>query len=86
MGLGTIFYFIIGIILLMIFGRFLVWPIKKIFGLIINAILGGILLFLFNLIGAYFGMGIEINPLNAIIAGLLGVPGVVLILIFQLIF
>lgn len=86
MALGGIIYFAIGIILLLVFGRFLLWPIKKIIGLIVNAILGGILLFLFNIIGAYFGMAIEINPLNAIIAGLLGVPGVVLILIFQMIF
>lgn len=83
--MATIFYFIIGILILLIFGRLLLWPLKKIFKLIVNAILGGILLFIFNIIGAYFGMGIEINPLNAIIAGLLGVPGVVLILIFQLI-
>lgn len=86
MNTSSIFYYIIGILILLVFGRLLLWPIKKIFKLIVNGILGGILLFLFNIIGAYFGMSIEINPLTAIIVGLMGIPGLVLILIFQLIF
>lgn len=85
MGLGTIFYYIIGLILIYILGLLLVWPIKKIFKLIINGILGGLTLLLFNFIGSYFGLGIAINPLNAIIVGFLGVPGVILLLILQMI-
>lgn len=85
MELGTIFYYIIGLFLLYIIGLILVWPIKKIFKLIGNGILGGLILLLFNTIGKYFGLGIAINPLNAIIVGLLGVPGVILLLILQMI-
>jgi len=85
MGLNTIFYYAIGLILLYILGIILVWPIKKIFKLIINGILGGITLLVFNFIGNFFGLGIAINPLNAIIVGFLGVPGVILLLILQLI-
>ncbi len=85
MGLNTIFYYAIGLVLLYILGIILVWPIKKIFKLIINGILGGITLLVFNFIGSFFGLGIAINPLNAIIVGVLGVPGVILLLIIQLI-
>ena len=85
MELSTIIYYVIGLFLLYIAGIILVWPIKKIFKLIGNGILGGLILFLFNTIGKYFGLGIAINPLNAIIVGLLGVPGVVLLLILQII-
>ncbi|MBU5428005.1 pro-sigmaK processing inhibitor BofA family protein [Tissierella pigra] len=85
MELSTIIYYVIGLFLLYIAGIILVWPIKKIFKLIGNGILGGLTLFLFNTIGKYFGLGIAINPLNAIIVGLLGVPGVVLLLILQII-
>ncbi|WMM24411.1 pro-sigmaK processing inhibitor BofA family protein [Tissierella sp. MB52-C2] len=85
MELGTIFYYIIGLFLLYIIGLILVWPIKKIFKLVGNGILGGLILLLFNTIGKYFGLGIAINPLNAIIVGLLGVPGVILLLILQMI-
>lgn len=85
MGLSTIFYYIIGLISLYILGLLLVWPIKKIFKLIGNGILGGLTLLLFNFIGKFFGLSIVINPLNAIIVGFLGVPGVILILILQII-
>lgn len=79
----TIFSFIIGLILLYIVGILLVIPIKILIKLLINGVIGGVLLFLFNLIGGIFGLSILINPLNAIIVGFLGVPGVILILILQ---
>lgn len=85
MGFNTIFYYIIGLALLYIAGIILVFPIKKILKLIGNGIIGGLTLLLFNFVGKFFGLGIVINPLNAIIVGLLGVPGVVLLLILQII-
>lgn len=85
MDLGTIFYYIIGLFLLYIVGIILVWPIKKIIKLIGNGILGGLTLLLFNFVGKYFGLSIAINPLNAIIVGFLGVPGVILLLLLQII-
>ncbi len=85
MDLGTIFYYIIGLFLLYIIGLILVWPIKKIIKLIFNGILGGVILLFFNYIGKFFGLSIVVNPLNAIIVGFLGVPGVILLLILQII-
>ena len=81
----TILYYGFGLALLYIVGIILVFPIKKIFKLIGNGILGGLTLLVFNFVGQYFGLGITINPLNAIIVGFLGVPGVVLLLLLQLI-
>lgn len=83
MGLNTVFYYAIGLLLLYILGLILVWPIKKIVKLIVNGILGGITLLIFNFIGKYFGLSLAINPLNAIIVGFLGVPGVILLLVLQ---
>lgn len=85
MGLDTIFYYGIGLLLLYILGMILVWPLKKILKLIFNGILGGIALLIFNFIGGFFSLHIAINPLNAIIVGFLGVPGVILLLILQII-
>lgn len=85
MDLGTILYYIVGLFLLYIVGIILVFPIKKILKLIVNGIIGGIVLLIFNFVGKYFGLGIAINPLNSIIVGFLGVPGVILILILQFI-
>lgn len=85
MGVPNILAFLIGLIVLYIAGMLLVIPLKIIFKLIVNGIIGGIILFIFNLIGGLFGLGIAINPLNALIVGILGVPGVILLLILQVI-
>lgn len=85
MVIPNILAFLFGLVLLYIIGLILVIPIKIIFKLIVNGIIGGVILFLFNLVGSLFGVSIVLNPLNAIIVGLLGVPGVVLLLILQVI-
>lgn len=84
MDISTIIFYGIGLLLLYILGKVLLWPMKKILKLIGNGILGGITLLLFNLIGGYFGLTLAISPLNAIIVGFLGVPGVILLLIIQI--
>lgn len=85
MAIPNILAFLFGLVLLYIVGMLLVIPLKVIFKLIINGIIGGVILFLFNLIGGLFGLSIAINPLNAIIVGILGVPGVILLLILQVV-
>ena len=83
MDLTTILYYIGGLILILILGKLLVLPFKILFKLILNGIIGGIVLFLFNLVGSSFGLALAISPLNAIIVGFLGVPGVILLLVFN---
>lgn len=83
MDLGTVLAFLAGLILLYVIGMFLVIPIRILSKLIINGLIGGVALFLFNLVGGIFGASIVINPLNALVVGFLGVPGVVLLLILQ---
>lgn len=65
------------------------WSIKVLFKLIINAFFGGILLLVFNFIFAgLFNLQlfeIPITWLTAMITGILGVPGVILLLIFRFI-
>lgn len=85
MPFGNLFAYLIGLALLYIIGMILVIPIKVLMKLLVNGIIGGIILFLFNLVGGILGISIVINPLNAIIVGILGVPGVVLLLILQVI-
>ncbi len=84
-SLYTILAFLLGLVLLYIIGMLLVVPIRLLIKLLINGLIGGVILFLFNLIGGIFGLVIAINPLNALIVGILGIPGVVLLLIAQLI-
>jgi len=81
--LSVILAYAVGLILLYLVGWILVIPIKIIIRLIWNGIIGGILLFLVNIIGGFFNIGIVINPITALIAGFLGIPGVILLIIFN---
>lgn len=85
LSVSTLLAFLLGLVLLYIAGILLVIPIKIIMKLVLNGIIGGILLFIFNLIGGLFGLSIAINPLSAVIVGFLGIPGVVLLLLMQVI-
>lgn len=82
--MSNIMAYFIGLIMLYIMGILLVIPLRIIFKLVINGLIGGVILFLFNLFGGIIGLSIIINPVNSIIVGVLGVPGVVLLLILQL--
>ena len=76
--------FIFGIFLLYLIGRLFLMPIKLILKLVYNAIIGGILLWVVNFVGGHFDFTIAINPITALIAGFLGLPGVILLILFKL--
>lgn len=61
-------------------------PIKIIFKLILNTIIGFLALFAINYLGAFIGITIAVNWINAVIIGVLGVPGVALILLLRWLF
>ncbi len=67
-----------------IFGRIFIVPIKKILKLVLNSILGGVVIFIINIIGANFGFHIGLNFLTSILIGLLGLPGVVCLITIKL--
>ena len=71
----------VGIFLIFFFGRLLLLPARLIGRLIVNSLLGAGLNALVNIIGSAFGVGIPLNVLNAVITGVLGVPGVILLLV-----
>lgn len=85
MNFSIVLAYAFGLMLLYLIGMLLVIPIKIIIKLIINGILGGVILILVNLVGGLFGLSIVINPLNALVAGFLGIPGVILLFILQII-
>ena len=69
---------------LFIFGKVFIVPIKKILKLVINSILGGVTIFLINLIGRIWGFHIGLNIFTSILIGLLGLPGAVCLVIVKL--
>ena len=69
---------------LFLFGKIFIVPLKKVMKLVINSILGGISIWLINLIGGGFGFHIGLNIFTSILIGLLGLPGAVCMIIVKL--
>ena len=80
-----IIFFALGLVLLYFTGWLLLAPLKLLFKLIVSGVLGGLLLFILNLVGGIFSVTIAINPLSAVVAGYFGVPGIILLLALKLI-
>lgn len=83
---GTIFTYIIGIVLLYSLGRSLLTPMRFILKLIYNIIIGGIVILVINLIGRLLGFTLALNFVSALIVGTLGVPGLGLIIALKFMF
>lgn len=82
-GLQTTGIIIIIAILAMLVFIILKKPIKIVFKLIINTVVGFFALFLINFLGSFIGVSIAVNWINAVIVGVLGVPGVALVLLLK---
>ena len=66
--------------------KILTAPLKLIFKLLINAAVGLVMLFVFNLIGSLFNFSIETSFVNCLVCGLLGIPGVILLIVIKILF
>ena len=58
---------------------------RRLIELIINVLLGVIVLWLINRFGGSLGIAIPINIITALVVGVLGLPGVIILLLLNLI-
>jgi inhibitor of the pro-sigma K processing machinery len=79
-------YFLIAIFAMILLAKFFLWPLKILLKLIINGALGVIILLIVNLVGANFNFFIGINAVTALIAGFFGIPGVIFLILFKVLF
>lgn len=85
MDFTLILPFLIGLAVLFIVLKILTLPMKIIIKLLINGVVGGAIILVINLIGVNFGFTLDLNWITALIVGILGVPGVVIVAILQFI-
>ena len=83
LDIGIFLTYVRAILLIFIFGRIFVWPMKVVLKLALNSLIGGAAILLVNALGAQWDIFIPLNILNALIVGVLGLPGAVLLLILQ---
>ena len=68
----NIITFLACICFIFLFGKIFIVPIQKLIKLVINSILGGVIIYIINLVGANFGFHIGLNIITSIIIGILG--------------
>lgn len=68
-------------IAVIVVAKLLAWPFKKLIKLALNLVGGVILVWLVNTFGHIVGITIPFNIFTALIAGILGIPGVVLLIL-----
>lgn len=78
-GLMVMIILAAGILLLKLLSR----PIKLVFKLLLHAAVGFLTLLLINAVGSAFAISVPITWLTSIVAGILGLPGVVILLILR---
>lgn len=71
------------IILFAIFIKILKAPLKLAFKFLLNTLVGFIALIIINFFGAFIGISLGINWINAIVVGFFGIPGIALLFILQ---
>lgn len=83
--MGSVVLYLVGIFLLYLICRLFLKPIKWLFHLLLSCLAGGAGILLSNWMLGAFGWHLAFNPLNAMIAGVLGIPGMILTYVFSLI-
>lgn len=72
------------LVILYIVAQVFLKPIKLLWKVIFNSAIGLVLLLIVNYVGSFVAFKIAINLITVLIAGFLGVPGILLLICFQL--
>lgn len=81
--LSTLLILVAGIVLLAILIKILSAPLRLITKLLLNTAIGYVVLFLFDFFGEFFAVSVELNLVNAIVVGCLGIPGIILLVLLK---
>ena len=84
MDFSNVFVIIGCIVVFLVIGKIFSVPLKAILKLVGNSILGGILIFIINSIGGAFEFHIGLNVVTAILVGILGIPGAILLIVLKI--
>ena len=74
------------VFLLKLLFRLLRLPVTWMLKLLLHALCGFVALFVLNFLGSYIGLYIDMSWINAAVTGVLGVPGVLILLLIEFLF
>lgn len=84
MDLSVVLPFLGALLVLYIILKILALPVKIIIKLLVNGLIGGVIIFAINYIGASFGFVLPLEWWSAILVGILGIPGAIILVLIQL--
>jgi len=70
-----------GLLLIIVLIRLFYTPLRWTVVILYHGIAGGLILWLFNLLGSHVGLHVALNPVSALITGFLGLPGMAVLLV-----
>lgn len=82
--INTLLAFAAGIFVLWLVCKILSVPLKILWKLLVNAVIGAVLLLVFNFFGGFFNFAIPISPVSAVVAGVFGIPGVIVLALIEI--
>ena len=83
--MGVFLTYVGAIVLIFLVGKIFLWPLKLVLKLAASSVIGGLAILIINAVGAGLGLMIPLNLISAVIVGVLGIPGVILLLILTII-
>lgn len=85
MLIATVGSLVVVIVLVFLAIKLLTTPMKWIFKLLLHALIGLVLLFVVNFVGGFFDLYlVPMTPLNYLLAGIFGIPGVIVLIVLNL--
>ncbi|MDO5689406.1 MAG: pro-sigmaK processing inhibitor BofA family protein [Tissierellia bacterium] len=72
-----------GIVIVIVIVKFLALSTKVLWKLLVNSITGLLFLFVLNFVGGLFGLQVPVNILNALVVGVFGIPGFIVLLLLS---
>mgnify|MGYP001017872808 CR=1 FL=1 len=80
---NVVFAIVVGIIFLILLGKTFSGPLKFIAKLLYNTLLGAIAIIALNFAGSFFSFHIALNIITSLVVGVLGIPGLALLIILK---
>ena len=82
--IDAVLSYVCALVLLYLCGWLLLKPLKVLLKWLLNALLGGLVLLILNFFGSPLHINLPVNPFNAVVVGFLGIPGIILLLVLQI--
>lgn len=83
---ATIVGYILGALIVFCIAKILFAPLKVVLRLMLNSIFGAIVIICINLLEPFLHIHIAVNAVTALVLGILGVPGLCLLMLLKIVF